>query len=83
MLQGEMRFVGVIGIDGGGNDLNSRYTHPMSFTEAAEWFTASRNYFAMMVKHDCNIHEISVSVYNADEISSITVEPIVVNRFRP
>ena len=78
-----MRFVGIFAIDGGGNDLNSRATHPMSFSEAADWYTASCEYFAMMVTHDCNVFEVTVSIYNADDINSITAEPIERKVFRP
>lgn len=78
-----MRFVGQFAIDGGGNDLNSRMTHPMSFEEIAAWYQASRDYFAMMVKYDCNVHEVFVRVYDADDIDSITCEPIAQSVFRP
>lgn len=83
MLNGEMRFVGVIGIDGGYNDLTSRMTHPMSFAEIADWYKASREYFAMMVKYDCNVREVRVSVYDADSISAVTAEAIDIKVFRP
>lgn len=78
-----MRFVGILGLDGGGNDLNSRATHPMSFAEACEWYKASCEYFAMMVKHDATIREVSVSVYDSRDLNLITAEPIEVRRFRP
>ena len=78
-----MRFVGILAIDGGGNDLNSRATHPMTFGEAAEWFKASCEFFAMMVKHDATIHEASVMIYDANVINSITAEPLDLKRFRP
>lgn len=78
-----MRFVGILGLDGGNNDLNSRATHPMSFAEASEWYEASCEYFAMMVKHDATIREVSVSIYDSIDIRSITAEPIEVRRFRP
>lgn len=76
-------YVGIFAIDGGGNDLNSRATHPMTFREAADWYKASREYFAMMVKYDCNVHEVTVSVYLADDINSIDAEPLAIERFRP
>lgn len=78
-----MQFVGIFGIDGGRMDLNSRATHPMSFGDAAEWYRASCEYFAMMVKHDCNVHEVTVSMYDARDINSITAEPIAQSVFRP
>lgn len=78
-----MRFVGQFAIDGGGNDLNSRMTHPMSFEEVAEWYRASSEYFAMMVKYDASIHEVFVRIYDADTINSITCEPITQRVFRP
>lgn len=78
-----MRFVGIFGIDGGDNDLNSRVTHPMPFSEAADWYMASCEYFSMMVKHDCNVFEVTVSVYNAEDINSVTAAPIEMSIFRP
>lgn len=78
-----MRFVGIFDIDGGHMDLNSRATHPMSFAEAGEWYRASCEYFAMMVKHDCNVVEVIVSMYDARDINSITAEPIAQSIFKP
>jgi hypothetical protein len=77
-----MRFVGTLGLDGGGNDLNSRMTHPMSFAEAADWYKASCEYFAMAIKHDATLVEVTVSIYDAKEVSSITVEPICITYLR-
>lgn len=76
MLQGEMRFVGAIGIDDGGQNLHSRMTHPMSFSEVCEWYSASIEYFTLMVKHDATAREVIVSVYNADTASSANAEAI-------
>lgn len=77
-----MQFVGTLGIDGGYMDLNSRMTHPMSFSEAAEWYKASCEYFAMMVKHDATIREVTVSIYNSEGLTEITAEPIEIKRYR-
>lgn len=71
-----MRFVGTLGLDGGGMDLNSRMTHPMSFAESGEWYKASCEYFAMAVKHDATLCEVIVSVYNANDLKKATAEPI-------
>lgn len=71
-----MRFVGTLGLDDGGMDLNSRMTHPMSFAEAGEWYKASCEYFAMAIKHDAILREVIVGVYNAKDLNKATAEPI-------
>lgn len=71
-----MRFVGTLGLDGGGMDLNSRMTNPMSFAEAGEWYKASCEYFAMAVKHDAILREVIVGVYDVDNLTTVTAEPI-------
>lgn len=78
----EARFVGMIGLDGGGDDLNTRMTHPMSRSEVFEWYKASREYFAMMVRHDATMREVTVSIFDSRDLNSIDAEPVSIACFR-
>ena len=77
----ETRYVGMLGFDGGGDDLNSRMTHPMSRSEFYAWYKASCEYFAMMVKCDATMREVTVSVFDSRDLNSIDAEPVAFSRF--
>ncbi|MFE1915011.1 hypothetical protein [Streptomyces anandii] len=71
-----MNFVGIVAIDGGGNDLNSFNTKGMSFSEAAEWYSKAVEYARSHVKHTPHIIEARVMMYDESEIHSITAQPL-------
>lgn len=71
-----MKFVGIVAIDEGDNNLNSYHTRSMTFGEAAEWYSKATEYVRNMVAVTPSVIEARVLIYNAAEIHSLHVQPI-------